>query len=60
MEFTIQQLPNGKATLMTGDGLYLFTFRDLESARQACENWYRINADETSDKDGGVSCSVCD
>ena len=30
MEFTIQQLPNGEATLMTGDGLYLFTFRDLE------------------------------
>lgn len=59
MEFTIQQLPNGKATLMTRDGLYLFTFRDLESARQACEDWYRKNVDEADDSDGGVSCSVC-
>lgn len=59
MEFTIEQLPNGRATLMTSDGLYLFTFLDLESARQACEDWYRSNADEVVETDCGVSCSVC-
>ncbi len=59
MEFTIQQLPNGKATLMTRDGLYLFTFRDLESARRACEDWYERNANEAGEADCGVSCSVC-
>lgn len=59
MEFTIQQLSDGKAALMTSDGLYLCTFRDLESARQACEDWYRRNADEAGETDGGVSCSSC-
>ena len=33
MEFYIQELPDGKATLMTRDGLYLFTFRNLNLAR---------------------------
>lgn len=63
MEFYIQELPNGKATLMTRDGLYLHTFRNLDSARQACDDWYRTHASETSElidmSDGDVSCSVC-
>jgi len=59
MEFTIQELPDGKAALMTDDGLYLFTFRDLESARRACEEWYQRHANEAGETDGGVSCSVC-
>ena len=59
MEFTIHVLPDGKATLTTRDGMYLFTFRDVESATQACEDWYRKNADETVETGGGVSCSVC-
>lgn len=58
MEFTIQQLPDGKATLMTRDGLYLFTFRDLESARQACEDWYERNTDQSGESGSCVSCSV--
>ena len=62
MEFYIQELSDGKATLMTRDGLYLFTFRNLDSARQACEDWYKIHGNETSEitgmSDGGVSCSV--
>ena len=59
MEFTIQQLPDGKAILMTCDGLYLFTFPDPESARRACEDWYERNADEAGETGSGVSCSVC-
>jgi len=59
MEFTIQQLSNGQATLSTWDGLYLHTFRDLESARRACEDWYERNAAEAGEADSGVSCSVC-
>jgi hypothetical protein len=59
MEFTIHELPDGKATLMTSDGLYLFTFRDLETATKACEDWYHRHADEAVETGGGVSCSVC-
>ena len=33
MEFYIQELPDGKATLMTRDRLYLFTFRNLNLVR---------------------------
>jgi len=62
MEFYIRELPDGKATLMTQDGLYLFTFRNLDSARQACADWYRVHgneADETTGmSDGDVSCSI--
>jgi hypothetical protein len=62
MEFYIRELPDGKATLMTRDGLYLFTFRNLDTARQACEEWYRIHGNETAESagmsDGDVSCSV--
>ncbi len=62
MEFYIQELPDGQATLMTRDGLYLFTFRNLESARQACTDWYRIhghvNSVSSCLSDGNVSCSV--
>jgi hypothetical protein len=50
MEFYIRELPDGQATLMTRDGLYLFTFRNLDSARQAGEI--------TDMSDGDVSCSV--
>jgi len=63
MEFYIQELPDGKATLMTRDGLYLFTFRNLNLARQACEDWYRMYGNEVGEisgmSDGNVSCSVC-
>ena len=63
MEFYIQELPDGKATLMTRDGLYLFTFRNLDSARRACEDWYRMHGNEVGEisrmSDGNVSCSVC-
>ncbi len=63
MGFYIQELPDGKATLMTHDRLYLHTFRDLDSARQACTDWYREYANEASEiidmSDGDVSCSVC-
>jgi len=63
MEFYIREMPNGTATLMTRDELYLFTFRDLDSARRACEDWYRIHGHETREidniNDGNVSCSVC-
>jgi len=63
MEFYIREMPNGTATLMTRDGLYLFTFRNLDSARQACEDWYRTHGREpgeiTGTSDGNVSCSVC-
>lgn len=62
MEFYIRELSDGKATLMTRDGLYLFTFRDLDSARKACEDWYRVHGNETGEitgmRDGDVSCSV--
>lgn len=62
MEFYIRELPDGQATLMTNDGLYLFTFRNLDSARQACEDWYRIHGNEmdeiTGMNDGDVSCSI--
>lgn len=62
MDFYIRELPDGKAILMTRDGLYLFTFRDLESARLACEDWYQLNGNEaggvTGMNDCGVSCSV--
>ena len=60
MDFYIRELPDGKASLMTRDGLYLFTFRDLESARQACEDWYQLNGNEAGRVSGmnGVSCSV--
>jgi len=63
MEFFIRELPDGKATLMTQDGLYLFTFRNLNRARKACEDWYRVHCDEAGEingmRDGNVSCSVC-
>jgi hypothetical protein len=63
MEFYIRELPDGKATLMTRDGLYMFTFRNLNSARQACEDWYRMHVNEASERsemrDDDVSCSVC-
>lgn len=63
MEFYIREMPNGTATLMTRDGLYLFTFRNLDSARQACEDWYRTHGHEAGEitgiSDGNVSCSVC-
>ena len=63
MDFFIRELPDGQATLMTRDGLYLFTFRNLASARQACVDWYRAHGNETPEiaavSDGDVSCSVC-
>ncbi len=63
MEFYIRELPDGKATLMTHDGLYLFTFQSLDSARQACEDWYQSHGNEAGEiasmSDVGVSCSVC-
>jgi len=63
MEFYIREMPDGTATLMTRDGLYLFTFRNLDSARRACEDWYRVHGRETGEiariSDGNVSCSVC-
>ncbi|GMQ88400.1 MAG: hypothetical protein BMS9Abin08_1643 [Gammaproteobacteria bacterium] len=63
MEFYIREMPDGTATLMTRDGLYLFTFRNLDSARRACEDWYRMHGHEVGEiaavGDGGVSCSVC-
>lgn len=62
MEFYIRELPDGQATLMTRDGLYLFTFRNLDSARQACEDWYQLHGNEAGEitdmSDGDVSCSV--
>ncbi len=59
MEFYIRELSDGKATLMTGDGLYLHTFRNLDSAKQACDDWYRKHASEITDiQDNDVSCSV--
>jgi len=62
MEFYIRELHDGKATLMTHDGLYLFTFQSLASARQACEDWYRVHGNEAGEVDGmscdDVSCSV--
>jgi len=63
MEFYIQELPDGKATLMTSDGLYLFTFQNVQSAREACEDWYRVHGNEAGEmdsmNDGSVSGSVC-
>ncbi len=63
MEFYIRELPDGKATLMTQDGLYLFTFENVKSAREACVDWYRVHGNEAGEiagmNDGSVSCSVC-
>ncbi len=63
MEFYIRELTDGKAILMTQDGLYLFTFNNLKSAREACEDWYRVHGNEAGEiagmHDAGVSCSVC-
>ena len=63
MEFYIRELPDGTATLMTRDGLYLFTFRNLDSARLACEDWYRTHGHVTGEiaglSDADVSSSVC-
>jgi len=48
---------------MTSDGLYLFTFQNVQSAREACEDWYRVHGNEAGEmdsmNDGSVSGSVC-
>jgi hypothetical protein len=40
MSFYIREMPNKSAMLMTREGRRLFTFKSVESALQACRDWY--------------------
>ena len=44
MSFYIRELPNKSAMLMTREGRLLFTFKDVDSALEACRDWYGIGA----------------
>ena len=43
MNFYIRELLDGSATLMTDNGVVLWTFCSVEDARQACREWYAMN-----------------
>lgn len=46
MNFYIKEWPDNTATLMTGIGQVLWKFSSVDEARQACEDYYDLNAVE--------------
>lgn len=45
MHFIIKEWPNKMATLMTEDGVVLWTFSDAEEARRVCHAWRSLQKD---------------
>ena len=45
MYFYIKEWPNKTATLMTEDGVVLWTFPNVDEARKVWRDWYKIQED---------------
>ncbi|MDQ6960334.1 MAG: hypothetical protein Q9M27_04825 [Mariprofundaceae bacterium] len=43
MNFYIEELPDGTAALTTEHGYHISTFSNIEDAKQACKEWYRLD-----------------
>ena len=43
MVFYIKEWPDGHATLMTDNGVVLWTFSSVEDAQSACRDWYNMH-----------------
>ena len=49
INFYIHEWENGQATLMTENGVSVFTFSDIAIAERTCREWYQYNlADSNS------------
>jgi len=48
----IKEWPNKMATLMTEDGVVLWTFSDVEEARRVWHAWCSLQNDRTADQAG--------
>ena len=46
MVFFIREWPNKTATLMTEDGVVLWTFTNVKEAEFVCEEWYRVQKED--------------
>jgi hypothetical protein len=46
MLFFIREWPNKTATLMTENGVVLWTFASVKEAENVCEEWYRVQKDD--------------
>jgi hypothetical protein len=43
LTFYIKEWPDGTATLMTAQGHTLWTFHDVDAAKLACRDWYKLH-----------------
>jgi hypothetical protein len=61
MYFYIKEWPNKSATLMAENGTVLWTFHNIEEARNVCREWYKAQEDDINYElhyldDPGCSC----
>ncbi len=50
----IKEWPNKMATLMTEDGVVLWTFRDVEEARKVWQDWCSLQNNTTSNQSSQI------
>lgn len=48
MNFYIKEWPNKMATLMTDDGVVLWTFSNADEARKVCHDWRKLQKRKTT------------
>lgn len=53
----IKEWPNKMATLMTEDGVVLWTFSDVEEARRVWQDWCSLQNDKIANQMGNLSKS---
>lgn len=53
----IKEWPNKMATLMTEDGVVLWTFSDVEEARKVWQDWCSLQNDKIAGQIGNLSKS---
>jgi len=69
MDFFIKEWPNKTATLMSENGTVLWTFHNVEQAKEVCLEWYRVqqkdiqyyldySGEDNSFDPAGASCAV--
>lgn len=50
MQYLIKEWPNRRATLMTDDGVVLWTFNTAEEAREVWQNWCALQKDTITNR----------
>ena len=58
MQCVIKEWPNKMATLMTEDGVVLWTFNNVEEARKVWQDWHSLHNKQSAIPMGELSEAV--